>query len=140
MNLGLHFSDLEADQVPIQPLPEVQSHTPTTATCKIETMSCQDDAIFQLAKEIESVANTLLDEQCNNTILSSELSNSKSLPTESEKLITDSSDNKKSSPLSRKHEKNFKPSVTPLPYSMLDMANIQNDSNINTSSTNSDNT
>ena len=103
-------------------------------------MSCQDDAIFQLAKEIESVANTLLDEQCNNTILSSELSNSKSLPAESEKLITDPSDNKKSSPLSKLHEKNFKPSVTPLPYSMLDMANIQNDSNINTSSTNSDNT
>ena len=110
----------------------------TAAPCKIESMSCQDDAIFQLAKEIESVANTLLDEQCNNTTLSSEISNPKSA--ESENLITDPSKKKKGSPLPKLLEKNFKSSVAPLPYSMLDMANIQNDSNIDTSPVDSDET
>ncbi|XP_063688669.1 MDS1 and EVI1 complex locus protein EVI1-B-like isoform X2 [Bolinopsis microptera] len=125
-------TEAEPDPSSFQSLPELQP-------CKPETLSSQEDAIFQLAKEIESVANTLLDEQKSSAILSSELNNS-SLPMETENLITDSLSNQNISPsVKLSNDQNFKPSVTALPYSMLDMSNIQLDTSVSATMANSEN-
>ena len=132
----IYFSEAEPDSSSLQQLPDLPSCNSTVLPCKSETISCQEDAIFQLAKEIESVANTLLDEQCNNTLLPSELNASKTLPPDSENATSDAEkDQNISPPITVPNDQNFKPSVTALPYSMLDMSNVQNDASLNTTTT-----
>lgn len=122
------FSDIEHDAETQQEQLKQQSSSSIDPQCKPEVLSCEESAMIQLAKEIETVANTLLDEQKSKQC-DIDIPNVVPMESESSDLIVQNSDltNKGAS------EPIFKPSVTALPYSMLEMSNVKSDTALNVS-------